>query len=83
MPDSGMEDHEDMIKVIDARGLMCPQPTLIMMSEAKKLQEGDIIELVADCSTFEADVRRYCELWKKSLLWIKVEGKAKRCQVRH
>jgi hypothetical protein len=36
---------------------------------------------VADCATFESDVRSWCQRANKALLWIKVEGSAKRCQV--
>jgi len=70
-----------MLKTIDAKGLKCPQPTLLMLTESMKLKKGDVMEVVADCATFERDVRQFCELKKKALLWIKVEGTAKRCQV--
>jgi tRNA 2-thiouridine synthesizing protein A len=43
---------------------------------------GDILEVVADCPTFEKDVRDWCDRTKKALLWMKAEGDAKRCQVR-
>ena len=68
-------------KVIDARGLKCPQPQLKMLAESRSLSKGDIIEVVADCSTFEADVRQWCQRTKKALLWMRNEGAAKRCQV--
>lgn len=68
-------------KVIDARGLKCPQPQLKMLTESHSMKRGDIIEVVADCSTFESDVRQWCERTKKALLWMKSEGTAKRCQV--
>jgi tRNA 2-thiouridine synthesizing protein A len=46
-----------------------------------KMKPGDILEVVADCSTFEADVRAWCERAKKTLLWVKPEGDAKRIQI--
>jgi tRNA 2-thiouridine synthesizing protein A len=70
-----------MMKSIDARGLKCPQPTLMLMTESMKMAKGDVIEVVADCPTFEHDVRQFCQLKKKALLWIRVEGASKRCQV--
>jgi tRNA 2-thiouridine synthesizing protein A len=69
------------VKVIDARGLKCPQPQLKMLTESHSMQKGDILEVVADCSTFEADVRGWCARTKKALLWMRSEGSAKRCQV--
>ncbi|MGA3024518.1 MAG: sulfurtransferase TusA family protein [Bryobacteraceae bacterium] len=68
-------------KVIDARGLKCPQPQLKMLSESRSMGKGDILEVVADCPTFEADVRSWCQRTRKALLWMRTEGAAKRCQV--
>lgn len=69
------------IKVVDARGLKCPQPQLKMLTESHSLAKGDILECIADCATFEADVRGWCQRTKKALLWIRNEGAARRCQV--
>ncbi len=68
-------------KVIDARGLVCPQPQLKVFTEARTMNKGDIIEVVADCSTFEPDIRQWCERSKKALLWMRSEGTARRCQI--
>jgi TusA-related sulfurtransferase len=68
-------------KTIDARGMKCPQPQLKMLSESRSMNKGDIIEVVADCSTFEDDVRKWCERTNRALLWMRAEGAAKRCQV--
>jgi tRNA 2-thiouridine synthesizing protein A len=69
-------------KVIDARGLKCPQPQLKMLSEIRSMNKGDIMEVVADCPTFETDVRQWCDRTKKALLYMRSEGTSKRCQVR-
>jgi TusA-related sulfurtransferase len=71
------------IKSVNAKGLACPQPSLKMTIEALSMKPGDILEAVADCSTFEADVRSWCQRSKKALLWIKTDPDgAKRCQIR-
>jgi tRNA 2-thiouridine synthesizing protein A len=66
---------------LDARGLKCPQPTLKVTVMAVKMKPTDILEVVADCPTFEKDVRDWCTRSKKTLLWFKQEGTAKRCQI--
>ena len=72
-----------MIKILDCKGMQCPQPRLRMTVEAMSLKAGDILDCVADCATFEADVRTWCQNSKKALLWFKQEcGTVKRCQVR-
>ncbi|MEW5816388.1 MAG: sulfurtransferase TusA family protein [Spirochaetota bacterium] len=71
------------IKIMDLKGLRCPQPTLRMTIEIhSNLKKGDIIEVIADCPTFENDVKNWCQRMKKTLLWVKDEGNGiKRCQV--
>ena len=70
-------------KSVDARGLRCPQPQLKLVKESHSMAKGDIIEVVAHCETFEADVRNWCQRANKALLWFRTEGGgAKRCQVR-
>ncbi len=69
------------LQTIDARGLKCPQPTLKITATAIKMNRGDVLEVIADCATFEADVRDWCTRSRKILLWIKDEGGVKKCQI--
>jgi tRNA 2-thiouridine synthesizing protein A len=69
-------------KLIDARGLKCPLPALKIQSESLAMKPGEILEVLADCPTFEADARRLCDALKKALLFVKIEGTAKRIQIR-
>ncbi len=69
---------------LDARGLKCPLPALKMNSMMLKneVKPGDVLEVVADCPTFEKDVRDWCSRTKKVLVFIREEGNGvKRCQV--
>ena len=69
--------------VLDARGLKCPQPQLRMSIQVTKMKAGEVLEVVADCDTFEQDIRNWCVRNKKSLLWMKAEGEhGRRCQIR-
>ncbi|MHB1662011.1 MAG: sulfurtransferase TusA family protein [bacterium] len=68
-------------QTIDARGLKCPQPILKITANAIKMKAGDILEIMADCSTFENDVRDWCSRSKKMLMWIKEEAGAKKAQI--
>ena len=68
--------------IIDAKGLKCPQPTIQMTIKALKMKRGDTLEVVADCSTFENDVKNWCRRNNRPLLWLRDEGDGiKRCQV--
>ncbi len=69
-------------KVLDARGMKCPLPTLKMLTMSHEMKPGEILEVIADCPTFETDVRKFCETTRRALLFVKVEGANKREQVR-
>lgn len=66
---------------LDLRGLKCPQPTLKMSIQVHKLHKGDLLEVIADCPTFEDDLKAWSTRSKKTVLWVREEGGAKRCQV--
>jgi TusA-related sulfurtransferase len=67
---------------LEALGLKCPQPVLKIAAKSAEMFNGDILEVLADCPTFEKDVRLWCERTKKTLLWIRQEEGAKqRCQI--
>lgn len=67
---------------LDANGLKCPQPTLKITIQATKMKPGDVLEVTADCPTFEKDVRDWCSRSKKVLLFVRDEGAGKkRCQI--
>jgi tRNA 2-thiouridine synthesizing protein A len=70
------------VRQFDARGMKCPLPTLKMLSISREMKPGEILEVIADCASFEADVRKFCEATQRALLLVKPEGNAKRVQVR-
>jgi TusA-related sulfurtransferase len=59
-------------------GLKCPQPALKVTVLAARTQPGDLIEVVADCATFEKDVREWSARARKTVLWCKDEGGGKK-----
>lgn len=70
-------------QTLDCIGLKCPQPSLKVTMIASKMKPGDLLEVVADCPTFEKDIREWCMRAKKTLLWVRDDGVAnKRVQIR-
>lgn len=70
--------------VLDAKGLKCPMPTLKMTSalQKKEVNPGDLFEVVADCPSFEKDVKAWCTTFKKVLVFVREETPGvRRCQV--
>jgi tRNA 2-thiouridine synthesizing protein A len=66
---------------LDATGLRCPQPVLKIAAKMPEMSDGDILEVLGDCPTFEEDVRKWCERMKKTLLAVTVEGGARKIQI--
>lgn len=66
------------LKNLDVLGLKCPQPVLKIATKLPEMAAGDILEVIADCPTFEKDVRLWCERMKKTLLWVRDEGGGKK-----
>ena len=61
-------------KVLDAKGLKCPQPIMKVAVMAKSLSEGDILEVLADCPSFPKDVEAWCEKTGRTLLNFQDQG---------
>jgi len=61
-------------KTLDCVGLKCPQPILKVAAEARNLQPGDSLEIVADCHSFPNDVKAWAEKTGKTLLFCTDDG---------
>lgn len=69
------------INILDTTGLKCPQSVLEIAAKSAEMKPGELIEVIADCPTFERDIRYWCKRVHKALLWIKAEEGKKRCQI--
>jgi tRNA 2-thiouridine synthesizing protein A len=69
---------------VDARGVKCPIPVLKMTAcvMKKEVAPGDTLVVLADCPTFEKDLKDWCTKMNKVLVVIRDEGPAKRAEVR-
>ena len=73
---------EMSVAVLDTVGLRCPQPILRIAVQAPLMKDGEILEVLGDCPTFEWDVRTWCERLHKNLLAImEEEAGGKRIQI--
>lgn len=48
-------------RVVDARGLSCPQPVILSRDAVKKLESGGTVEVLVDTVTSRDNVRRAVE----------------------
>jgi len=49
------------MKTVDATGLFCPGPVQILRGIIKRIEKGDMVELLADDSDTPAEVQEYCD----------------------
>ncbi len=56
-----------MIK-IDAKGLICPEPIMLLHQAIHESKKGDIVELIATDPTAVKDVKKFCEFLNHSLI---------------
>jgi tRNA 2-thiouridine synthesizing protein A len=62
---------------IDCLGLKCPQPILKVAAKIPTMQKGDIIEVLADCPSFPADMRAWCQKTGRVLLMLSTDAEGK------
>ena len=68
-------------KLIDARGMRCPLPIQQLIMHMHETTNGDIIELRADCPTFEEDVRNWSSRTGHTLLAVTRDGDSLTAQI--
>jgi len=69
-----------MSKIVDARGLSCPQPVLLTLNEIKKINKGEIIVLV-DTDTSKENVSRAVTAQRWQVKSVESEGTGYRITV--
>ena len=61
-------------EVLDLKGLKCPQPVLKIAIKASTVAPGTSLEVHADCSSFPADVEKWCKDSGKVLVSVVDRG---------
>lgn len=53
---------------VDATGLRCPEPVMMLHAAIRRVEAGDIIQLTATDPSTQRDVAHFCEFLGHSLL---------------
>ena len=69
-----------MSKIVDARGLSCPQPVLLALNEIKKTDKGEIVILV-DTDTSKENVSRAATSQGWNLKGVEADGTGYRISI--
>ena len=61
--ESGSADHE-----LDAQGLRCPEPVMMVRLNIRKMQTGETLLVVADDPATTRDIASFCRFMDHTLL---------------
>ena len=67
---------------IDAKGLICPEPIMLLHRAIHEASSGDVIELVATDPTAEKDVEKFCEYLNHEFISIDVSAEILKFKVK-
>ena len=53
---------------LDTRGLLCPEPVMMLHNAVRDLEDGDLLEVLASDPSTQRDIPRFCSFLGHSLL---------------
>lgn len=68
--------------VLDAKGLLCPMPTIKTVQRVKEMKSGEIIEIQATDIGIKPDMENWCKMTGNELLGIEEDGTTYRVYIR-
>lgn len=58
--DSNFNDEMQASTQLDACGLFCPEPVMLLHNKIRDMQQGEVLELVATDPSTTRDVPKFC-----------------------
>lgn len=55
-------------KTLDARGLLCPEPVMMLHNAVRDAAVGDVIEVLATDPSTERDIAKFCDFLSHRLV---------------
>jgi tRNA 2-thiouridine synthesizing protein A len=68
--------------VLDASGLSCPEPVMLLHKKMRELQAGDILLVLATDPSTTRDIPKFCTFLGHELLDSSTEGACFRYRIR-
>ncbi len=63
----------EAIHNLDARGLRCPEPVMMIRKTVRKIEQGDTLLVVADDPSTTRDIPSFCRFMDHTLLASDIE----------
>lgn len=55
-------------EILDARGLFCPEPVMMLHQAVRRLQAGQVLQVLATDPSTQRDIPKFCSFLGHSLL---------------
>ncbi|KPV96199.1 Sulfurtransferase TusA [Pseudoalteromonas sp. P1-9] len=69
-----MTDFSNADHTLDAIGLRCPEPVMMVRGAIRKMQHGETLVVIADDSSTTRDIPKFCRFMDHTLLAQEVEN---------
>jgi tRNA 2-thiouridine synthesizing protein A len=77
-----MKDSNNTEHLLDARGLFCPEPVMLLHKKVREIAEGEVIVLIATDPSTTRDVPKFCHFLGHELLNSSEKDKTFRYSIR-
>ena len=54
--------------ILDAKGLMCPEPVMMLHTKVKELEPGGVLQVLATDPSTKRDIAKFCSFLGYTLL---------------
>jgi tRNA 2-thiouridine synthesizing protein A len=65
--------NDTPIKHLDALGLRCPEPVMVIRKTVRQLATGDLLEIIADDPATTRDIPSFCRFMEHQLIEAQVD----------
>ena len=62
------EDNYEIKKQLDATGLTCPEPVMLLHKIMREITNGDCVEVIATDPSTQRDIPKFCQFLNHRLL---------------
>lgn len=61
-------------EILDARGLLCPEPVMMLHKAMRQLAAGQVLQVLATDPSTQRDIPKFCTFLEHSLLQSEEDG---------
>ncbi len=79
MSDASKDNPEHLL---DARGLFCPEPVMLLHKKIREIASGEVLTVVATDPSTQRDIPKFCHFLGHELVASSDEGKFYRYKIR-